>query len=75
MISTAIPYRNLTKVDDEAGYDFSPEDLKELKSNDFVWEQASDNPVILVITVCRLVGPGARQRAGQLRRRGALCGG
>ena len=48
------PYRNLTEVNSESGFNFSPEDLKELKTNDFVWEQSGDNPVILVITVCRL---------------------
>ena len=48
------PYRNLKEVTSEAGYNFSPEDLKELKSNDFIWEQSGNNPVILVITVCRL---------------------
>jgi hypothetical protein len=48
------PYRNLKEVNAESGYNFSPEDLKELRTNDFIWEQSGNNPVILVITVCRL---------------------
>ena len=48
------PYSNLTEVAAEAGYNFSPEDMRELKLNDFIWEQSGDNPVILVIAVCRL---------------------
>ncbi len=48
------PYRNLKEVTNEAGYNFSPEDFKELKLNDFIWQQSGDSPVILVITVCRL---------------------
>ena len=48
------PYRNLKEVNSESGYNFSPEDLRELRSNDFICEQSGDNPVILVITVCRL---------------------
>jgi hypothetical protein len=48
------PYRNLKEVATESGYNFSPADLGELKANDFIWEQSGDNPVILVIAVCRL---------------------
>jgi hypothetical protein len=48
------PYRNLKEVNAESGYNFSPEDLNELKTNDFIWEQSGNNPVILVIAVCRL---------------------
>lgn len=48
------PYRNLKEVNAEAGYNFSPADFDELRSHDFVWEQSNNNPVILLITVCRL---------------------
>jgi hypothetical protein len=48
------PYRNLKEVTNESGYNFSPEDFRELKLNDFIWQQSGDSPVILVIAVCRL---------------------
>jgi hypothetical protein len=48
------PYRNLKEVFTEAGYNFSPADFNELKVNDFIWEQSGNNPVILVVAVCKL---------------------
>jgi hypothetical protein len=48
------PYRNLKEVWTEAGYNFSPADFNELKVNDFIWEQSGNNPIILVIAVCKL---------------------
>jgi len=48
------PYGTLKKVNKISGYEFSPPDLESFPNLDFLWEQSDDNPIMLVMTICKL---------------------
>jgi hypothetical protein len=64
------PYRNLTELKDQNGFDFSPEDFGHFLSDDLIWEQSGSNPVMLVIAICRM--DRVRENAGR-RPRSNVC--
>ncbi|WP_126400725.1 hypothetical protein [Blastochloris tepida] len=48
------PYRDLREVKDCRGWEFSEADLDAFDCDDFLWGESGDNPVDLVMTVCKL---------------------
>ena len=48
------PYPSHTAVRQKAGFEFSEMDFDDFLDDDFLWESADNNPIMLVQTVCRL---------------------
>jgi hypothetical protein len=61
------PYEDLADVRSNRGYDFSPSDEQTFLADDFLWEQADNEPVMMAMTVCRLSRVREKEASGQLR--------
>jgi hypothetical protein len=48
------PYVNLSDVNSIKGYEFSNEDFSAFLSDDAIWENTDNEPVMLVTTICKL---------------------
>lgn len=48
------PYNDLAEVKKHSGYEFSQDDYQYLMDDDFSWKAASNRPLMIAVTVCRL---------------------
>ncbi|WP_219321152.1 hypothetical protein [Methylovirgula sp. HY1] len=48
------PYDSIDEVKNIRGYEFSEIDYDSFIKDDFLWEKARGNPIMLVMTICRL---------------------
>ena len=48
------PYRNLSEVKENNGFEFSDDDFESFLDDDLIWEKSGNTPMMLVMTVARL---------------------
>ena len=61
------PYGNLTEVRDISGFDFSDADETSFLADDFLWEQANGQPIMLAMTICKLARVHEKLAAENIR--------
>lgn len=61
------PYENLAEVRDIRGFEFSDADEASFLDDDFLWERANDQPIMLAMTICKLARVHEKHAAETIR--------